>query len=76
MRRPPMAIGPIGAIKPAEIQLLDRIDHEMRQMPIRQPIPQIGRQQQHLITITRNEVLSHPERVLTPPDRPIYATAS
>ena len=37
-------------------------------MPVRQPIPHIGREQERLITITTNEVLSHPRMVLNPPD--------
>jgi len=38
----------------------DRVDHEPRQMILRQPIPQRRRQQKRLLTMTINEVLSHP----------------
>jgi len=45
-------------------------------MVLRQPIPQIRRQQQRLITIKRNEVLGHTGIVLNPPDTTNYATAT
>jgi hypothetical protein len=37
-------------------------------MPLRQPLAQARRQQQLLLAITRQEVLRHPDIVLTPPD--------
>ncbi len=37
-------------------------------MTLRQPIPHIGRHQKRLITVTANEVLSHEQMVLNPPD--------
>ena len=48
-----------------QIQLLNRVDHEQREMPRHQPIPQIRRQQQHLITINAKKFRAIPERVLT-----------
>jgi hypothetical protein len=43
---------------------------------LRQPLTQAERQQQLLLTITRDEVLRHPEMVLTASDGPLCATAS
>ena len=46
-------------------------------MPLGQPLAQARRQQQLLIAITREEVLRHPEMVLTTPDGPgLCATAT
>src|SRR4051794_24829243 len=63
-----MTIDPIDRQKRRKIELCDRVDHEPRQMPFGQPIPQTRRQQQLLITITRDEVLRHSEMVVTTPD--------
>ena len=45
-------------------------------MILRQPLPQRRRHQQQLITITPNEVLSHPRMSIDPPDGTVYATAT
>jgi hypothetical protein len=39
-------------------------------VPLRQPIPDVRRQQKRLLTIGRDEVLAHTGIVLTAPDRP------
>jgi hypothetical protein len=67
--RPPTH--PITAIRPielAQIHARDSVEYKPREMPLRQRIPNVGRQQERLITITPNEVLSHPGIVLNPPD--------
>ena len=61
MRRATMAVLAIGAIEPGQIELVDDLQHEPRQVIVGQPLPQAGRQQQLLIAITRKEVLRHPE---------------
>ena len=77
VRRPTHTIRAIRAIERLQLQLFDRRKHEPRKMAPRQPIPQIRRQQQLLITITRNEPLGHTPIVLNPPDnKPNYATAT
>ena len=68
VRRPAVTVGPIAGIERAQIELRDGIDHEPRQVPLRQPLTQTRRQQQLLLAITRQEVLRHPDIVLTPPD--------
>jgi hypothetical protein len=68
VRRPPVAVLAIAAIKRRQIHLRDRLQHTPRQVLLRQPLPQARRQQQLLLTITRDEVLRHPEIVLNPPD--------
>jgi len=60
MRRPAHTNRVVGAIERVQIHLLHRRQHEPREMILRQPIPQIRRQQQLLITIKRNEVLGIP----------------
>ena len=40
----------------AQTDALDRLDHEMRQIIRRDPVPQIGRKQKRLVPITVNEV--------------------
>ena len=62
---------PVSAIRTIELtQIHPRhsVQDEPHQVPVRQPIPHIRRQQERLITITTNEVLSHPGMVLNPPD--------
>ena len=46
-------------LEDAQIDALDRLDHEMRQIIRRDPVPQIGRKQKRLVPITVNEV-AHP----------------
>jgi hypothetical protein len=68
VRRPTPPVLTIGRIKRGEIHLRDRLQHEPCEVLFGQPLPQTRRQQQLLITITRQEVLRHPARVLNPPD--------
>jgi hypothetical protein len=68
MRRPTMAILPVITVERVEIKLTDGLQHEPRQMVLRQPLLQARRQQQLLITIAPNEVLRHAPIVLNPPD--------
>src|SRR5437868_2644554 len=63
-----MPISPIGGIERREVHLLDRVDHEPRQVIPRQPVPHIRRQQKALLTTRFDEVLWHDSMVLNPPD--------
>jgi hypothetical protein len=46
-------------------------------MPLGQPLTDIGRHQERLLAIARDEALAHRDMVLNPPDdTPTYATAS
>jgi hypothetical protein len=65
IRRSALPIGAIRPIEPVQIHLINRPQHRPHQMILRQPIHQRRRQQQHLPTITRNEVLTHPNIVLS-----------
>jgi hypothetical protein len=67
-RSAPPTISAIRVIDSEQIDLLDRIQHEPRQVVFRQPLTQAGRQQQLLLTIARNEVLGH--RQSPPPQGP------
>jgi hypothetical protein len=51
--RPRPAIPPIGRIKPVEVHLADGVDHEPREVILRQPIPNIRRHQEVLLAILR-----------------------
>jgi hypothetical protein len=66
----------IDRIERREVHRLDRVDDKPRQAILGQPLAQRRRQQQLLVAITADEVLRHHRRVLTPPDRPLYATAT
>jgi hypothetical protein len=68
VRRAPMPVPAIGGIERRQIHLLDRGQHEPRQVVLRQPIAHARRQQQHLLTVTRNEVLRHDRIVQNHPD--------
>jgi hypothetical protein len=64
-------------MKRPQVQLAHRIHDEPRQVLLRQPLTQARRQQQLLLTITRDEVLRHHRIVLNPPDAtPVCATAT
>jgi len=74
----PDPVAAISAIKLAQLQPRDGIQNEPHEVPFRHPIPHIRRQQERLLTITTNEVLSHPGMVLLKPTgrHSNYATAS
>jgi len=66
--RPATTIEAIDRIERLQLHLRDGVDDKPRQMVLRQPLPDIGRHQKRLITITRDEALSHHQMVLNPPD--------
>src|SRR6185312_12068739 len=77
IRRPAATVAPIDAIERLKIHRAHRVQHKPGQVPRRQPLTHVGRHQKRLITITRDETLSHHTMVLNPPDDiPTYATAS
>src|SRR3954453_5087015 len=68
VRRPAPAVLAIASQEGAQIHRVDGVEHEPREVVLRQPLAQARRQQQLLLAITRDEVLPHPQMVLTPPD--------
>jgi hypothetical protein len=76
IRRATVTVSPIRGIKRRQVHLADRVDHKPRQVIRRQPLPDVRRQQEPLLTAAFNEVLRHTEMLLTRPDGPLYATAS
>src|SRR4051794_27061273 len=77
IRRPAAPVDAISGIERVEVHLRDRVDDKPRQMPRRQPLADVGRHQERLLTVASDEALSHPGRLLNPPDRtPTYATAT
>jgi hypothetical protein len=76
-RRTPLPIEAIGRVERRQVKLVDGVDDKPRQVPLGQPLAQVGRQQQHLLTVTLQEVRTHSRIVLTAPDKPAScATAS
>jgi hypothetical protein len=77
VRRPTMPIRAVGGIERSQIELADCVDHKPSEMVLRQPVAQARRQQQHLRTITSDEVLAHAQIVDPEPDATtLYATAT
>ena len=66
IRRATPAVLTVARVERREIDVLDRIDHNPRQMVLRQPLTQRGGHQQQLLTITLDEVLSHTQKLLKP----------
>jgi hypothetical protein len=66
--RPAAPVLAVGRIERRHIDPLDGIDHEPREVFLRQPIPDVRRQQERLLTITRNKAGRHDDMVLTAPD--------
>jgi len=58
-RRPAVPILPIGAIERAQIHPRDRVQHEPRKVRLRQPVADVGRQQERLLAVGGKEVLPH-----------------
>jgi hypothetical protein len=72
-----MAIGAVIGVELVQNHLRHRIDHEPREVILRQPLAQRRRHQKDLLTITSDEVLSHDGIVFAGPDgRGVCATAS
>ena len=68
IRGAPASVSAVCRIKRVDVHHRHRVDDKPRQVIIRQPIADIRRHQKRLITITRDEVLSHGAIVLNPPD--------
>ena len=68
--RPAAPVLAIGAIERIQIHLADGIDHEPRQVVLREPVPDVGRHQKRLLAITRDKALAHHQMVMNPPDDP------
>ena len=68
VRRATPAVVAIAGQERRQIHRLDSVQDKPREVILRQPLPQTRRQQQLLLAITRDEVLRHPDMVLTPPD--------
>jgi hypothetical protein len=57
-----VAVRSVGGVEGLEVELVDRLDHEPREVIGGQPVAQVGWQQQRLVTVAREEVLSHARR--------------
>ena len=72
--RATVPVGAIGRVERRQIQLLNGIDDEPREVALRQPPANIRRHQKYLLAITRDEVLPHQRIVLNPSDSsPVHA---
>jgi hypothetical protein len=65
--RAALAVDPMSRIERVEIHLLDRRQHEPRQVVLRQPVTEIRRHQKRLITVARNEAQAHARHRLNRP---------
>jgi hypothetical protein len=75
--RPAAPVDAIGRIERLQIHLGHGVDHKPGEVPRRQPLAHVGRQQERLLAITRDKALAHREMVLNPPgDTPTYATTT
>jgi hypothetical protein len=73
----PMTVVAVGGIERRRIHHRHGVDDEPRQMVLRQPLPNVRRQQERLLTITRQEVLRHARNPLKPAgQQALCATAS
>jgi hypothetical protein len=54
-----VAVDAVGSIERPEVELLDRLDHKPGEVVFIQPVAQIRRQQQRLLSVTAEEVLGH-----------------
>jgi hypothetical protein len=57
--RPAPAVVAIAGVELAQIHRRHRVEHEPREMALRQPVPHVGRHQKRLLAITANEALPH-----------------
>jgi hypothetical protein len=76
MRRATPTIASIRGQKFGQIEPVNDLDHEPREVILRQPLTQARRQQQLLLAITRQEVLRHTPDPLKPPGQHLRATAA
>jgi hypothetical protein len=76
VRRAAPPIGAIPAVEGGQVELVDGVEHEPRPVPLWQPLTQTRRQQQLLLTVTRQEVLRHHGIVLNTRTAPVCATAT
>ena len=53
------AIGPIPGVEPGQVELGDHIQHEPRQVILRQPVRHRRRHQHQLLAISSHEVVAH-----------------
>ena len=54
-----VAVGAVGGVEGLEVELLDRLDHEPGEVVLGEPLAQVRRQQQRLVTVAGEEVLGH-----------------
>src|SRR4051794_38920171 len=73
--RPSSPVTAIDGIKGVEIHRRHRLDHEPREVILRQPLPHIRRHQERLLAITRDKARTHTGILVNAPDDPTYATA-
>ena len=69
VRRTAMPVGTVIGVHRAEIDLLDRVEHKPRQMPLGQPVAQARRHQPRLLAITRQKAHRHAQRLFNRSDR-------
>jgi hypothetical protein len=56
---PAVPVRPIGAEERGQVQLVDHVEHEPGQMICRQPVPEVGWEQECLVTAAGKKVVGH-----------------
>ena len=74
MCRPTPAVLAIVGVERAQVHLVHRVEHEPRQMILRQPLRDRHRQQIQLITIPDDEVPAHDPIFVTQPAQQVDLT--
>jgi hypothetical protein len=66
--RATVAVRAVGGVEGLQVERLDRLDHKPGEVVLIQPVAQVRRQQQGLISVAAKEVLSHARIVFGAPD--------
>jgi hypothetical protein len=68
-RRAAPAVVAVAGQERSQVEFVDDLEHEPRQVIVGQPLPQAWRQQQGLLPITRHEVMGHHQILPPEPDK-------
>jgi hypothetical protein len=52
-------VGPVGSQERGQVELVDHVQHEPRQMVAGQPVAQVRREQEGLVAVAAQEVVGH-----------------
>jgi hypothetical protein len=67
-RRAAVPVSGVSRVARGQVHVRNGVDDEPREVPLGQPPADVSRQQEPLLAVSRQEVLSHPRTVITAPD--------